>query len=657
MSLFCEYIGGDSRNRVNALPTFSMDPKPDIAQPTQTSPDKNLAANVHFKSQTEPLSELQGYGLIHRVTLTDNRLASCDGPTKLLDHNTIRGSQLASGYAQRESTFDHSVGYAHPVQDSSSSASHAGSSAGVRGTYYLNDSTDKNSPAQRFAAIDNALQGVGATLLNSIGEGVAIYTRTGEQLWANEFIRQLPSGSQSRFSVAAQQFDRKHPAIPSGVRLPNDYVPPRETGLLTEDDYRHFSVTVSALPTSGAGFGNDALLIVVTDVSATKKLQQKIAAIDQAGAELMRLDADVVRQYNAVERLKLVEERIVKIAGTLLHFDHFAIRLLDKRDGILQLVIRHNVPPEYDAFIIRPKLEGNGITGYVAASGRTYVCEDITKSKLYLQGVEGAKSSLTVPLRVNDEVIGVMNVESLELAAFDEEDRQLAEIFARYVAMALHMLDLLVVERIATNQTITGRVAHELDEPLQDIAHQVELLLVHDPADEYVKDHLKQINNDLASIRARVKACAAGPQSLLEVEKAMADKEVDKTLDRKRMLVADDEPNIRRIINDYAEQKGAIVTICSNGAEAIAHLQSNPAGFDIVLSDIRMPDASGYQVFAAAKLYCPGVPVILMTGFGYDPHHSIVRAHEEGLSGVLFKPFQLTKLLDELKKALSSRLA
>jgi DNA-binding NtrC family response regulator len=45
-------------------------------------------------------------------------------------------------------------------------------------------------------------------------------------------------------------------------------------------------------------------------------------------------------------------------------------------------------------------------------------------------------------------------------------------------------------------------------------------------------------------------------------------------------------------------------------------------------------------------------PVILMTGFGYDPHHSIVRASQEGLQAVLFKPFEVERLLDEVRKAL-----
>ena len=46
-----------------------------------------------------------------------------------------------------------------------------------------------------------------------------------------------------------------------------------------------------------------------------------------------------------------------------------------------------------------------------------------------------------------------------------------------------------------------------------------------------------------------------------------------------------------------------------------------------------MPDKTGYDVFAAARRKSPTVPVILMTGFGYDPNHCIVRASQEGLAG------------------------
>src|SRR5688500_20282374 len=74
--------------------------------------------------------------------------------------------------------------------------------------------------------------------------------------------------------------------------------------------------------------------------------------------------------------------------------------------------------------------------------------------------------------------------------------------------------------------------------------------------------------------------------------------------------------------------------------------------FALVLSDIKMPDKSGYDVFAAARKKSLTVPVILMTGFGYDPNHSIVRASQEGLQAVLFKPFKVGQLLAAGRKAL-----
>ncbi|MEI7658906.1 MAG: response regulator [Phycisphaerae bacterium] len=500
--------------------------------------------------------------------------------------------------------------------------------------------------------IGESLKGVGHLLLNAIGEGVCIATRVGDLLWCNDYVGTLTGAMRERVKVACRQFDREHPAPPPGVQVVAGSEPARITSVMVEED-RHLSVSISPLPASTPTLGLPChgLIVVITDVSATRRLQFKIAAIDQAGADLMRLDADVVRKYNAMERLQLLEERIVKIAASLLHFDHFAIRLVDEREDRLLLVIGHNLPPEYDAFIIRARLEGHGITGHVAASGRSYICNDIRNDPLYLPGVEGAKSSLTIPLRVNDKVIGVFNVESLELDAFTEEDRQLGEIFARYVAMALNMLDLLVVERITTNQTVTGRVTHELDEPLQDIAHQVELLLHRETADGPVRDHLRKINDDLVSIRSRMKECAIGPQSLLDVERAMADRSLDPVLDGKYVLVADDEPNIRRIIGDYLSLKGCRLKVCSSGLEAINAIKADPGAFDLVISDIRMPDANGYDVFSAARTYCTGVPVILMTGFGYDPSHSIVRAHTEGLHGVLFKPFQLQRLMIEVRGA------
>jgi FixJ family two-component response regulator len=64
-----------------------------------------------------------------------------------------------------------------------------------------------------------------------------------------------------------------------------------------------------------------------------------------------------------------------------------------------------------------------------------------------------------------------------------------------------------------------------------------------------------------------------------------------------------------------------------------------------------MPKKSGYDIFAAAKGKNPSLPVVFMTGFGYDPNHSVIRARQEGLSGVLYKPFKVDELLSLLRDA------
>ena len=107
-------------------------------------------------------------------------------------------------------------------------------------------------------------------------------------------------------------------------------------------------------------------------------------------------------------------------------------------------------------------------------------------------------------------------------------------------------------------------------------------------------------------------------------------------------------------VSAILSQRGCHVTVCADGAQTIDVLRgTGETGFELVISDIKMPDRSGYEVFRAAKEASPNTPVILMTGFGYDPHHSIVRASQEGLQSFLFKPFKAQQLVDEVRKALT----
>ena len=56
------------------------------------------------------------------------------------------------------------------------------------------------------------------------------------------------------------------------------------------------------------------------------------------------------------------------------------------------------------------------------------------------------------------------------------------------------------------------------------------------------------------------------------------------------------------------------------------------APYSAALVDIRLPDLDGYEAFKRLREVQPNVPIILMTGFGWDPTHSIVKARQEGLA-------------------------
>ncbi len=73
---------------------------------------------------------------------------------------------------------------------------------------------------------------------------------------------------------------------------------------------------------------------------------------------------------------------------------------------------------------------------------------------------------------------------------------------------------------------------------------------------------------------------------------------------------------------------------------------------DLVVTDIAMPDMDGYELFWRVKDYDASIPVIMMTGFGYDPNHVLVRARVDGLKDVLFKPFETSKLVELIESRL-----
>jgi len=497
-------------------------------------------------------------------------------------------------------------------------------------------------------------------MLNAIGEGVCLINRDAEIVWANErFSRyqKIIAGDLADIALRTLQYFDK---LAAGPEL-DEPVQPERLSFKAEDEDRYFDCLVTPFfddrqVKQGQPPRVTHLVVALRDITARELLRAQMDTLDKAGREMTHLDPDVIRNMHAVDRLKLLERRVNEFARKLLNFDHFAVRILDEKSGELKLMMSSGMPRRATEIKLFAGREDQGISGYVAATGESYICRNAAADPRYVFGLDQAGSSLTVPIQLYDKRIGVFNVESERTDAFTERDRQFAEIFASYLAMALHTLNLLLVERYTTREDTSGTMQGELSAPLNDLALEAEYIKEQVAANPDLVEHIEKILFDVASIRSRVKDVAEGPRSLLGVEEELRSRRFDPVLNGKRVLVADNEERIVETVRDVLRNRGAVVRTFSNGESAINELRSwsdDAHQYDLILSDINLGDVTGYEIFAEAKKADENVPVILMTGFGYDPHHSIVRASQEGLQCVLFKPFQAEMLIEECRKAIA----
>jgi CheY-like chemotaxis protein len=114
----------------------------------------------------------------------------------------------------------------------------------------------------------------------------------------------------------------------------------------------------------------------------------------------------------------------------------------------------------------------------------------------------------------------------------------------------------------------------------------------------------------------------------------------------KKILIVEDDKDTLDGLNVLLIKSGIKTYPCVSVASASELLEKT--AFDMVISDIRLPDGDGYEIYRRAKNLYPGVPVILVTAFGYDPNHTIVRASESGIKGIIFreKPLSWKSICD-----------
>lgn len=117
-----------------------------------------------------------------------------------------------------------------------------------------------------------------------------------------------------------------------------------------------------------------------------------------------------------------------------------------------------------------------------------------------------------------------------------------------------------------------------------------------------------------------------------------------------KLLIVEDDESVRTLAARALERAGHSVTVAADGAQGLGLIRAALGSYDLVVSDIRMPEMDGIEMaMAGAKLF-PTMKILLMTGYADQ------RERAEELNGIILdvvqKPFTLAEIRSRVERAL-----
>lgn len=117
----------------------------------------------------------------------------------------------------------------------------------------------------------------------------------------------------------------------------------------------------------------------------------------------------------------------------------------------------------------------------------------------------------------------------------------------------------------------------------------------------------------------------------------------------KEILIVDDQPGIRLLLNEVFKKEGFQTHLAANGFDALKIAETTV--LDCVLLDMKIPGMDGLEILTRLKAIQPNLPVLMMTA--YIEQHMIDSATELGVAKYFTKPFNIFEMRDEVKKILA----
>jgi len=116
----------------------------------------------------------------------------------------------------------------------------------------------------------------------------------------------------------------------------------------------------------------------------------------------------------------------------------------------------------------------------------------------------------------------------------------------------------------------------------------------------------------------------------------------------KRLLIVDDQPGIRLLLNEVLKKEGHVTYLAANGMEALKYAEEE---MDCALLDMKIPGMDGIEILRRLKEKWPQLPVFMMTAYG--ELEVVQEALDLGAIRYFTKPFDIFEVRDEVNKALN----
>jgi GAF domain-containing protein/two-component sensor histidine kinase/HAMP domain-containing protein len=191
----------------------------------------------------------------------------------------------------------------------------------------------------------------------------------------------------------------------------------------------------------------------IADQIAVAIENARLFAAEQRRAEQFRVISDVSRHMTSILDVDDLLVQIVRSIKENMGYHHVGISLIEGSD----LVVKAGAGPAFEDPGFQPlqaTVGGEGITGWVAGTGQPLLVRDVSQDERYypLSPDTQTRSELCVPLQTKEATIGVLNVESDELDAFDQNDLAILQSMANQAAIAIQNARLFASEQRRAEQ-------------------------------------------------------------------------------------------------------------------------------------------------------------------------------------------------------------